>query len=37
MFDFYLAYEEHFAQVQLSLFMLGMGATLSVDSAHAIA
>src|SRR5476651_1881759 len=30
MFDFYPAYEEHFAQVQLSLFMLGMGATLSV-------
>jgi len=28
MFDFYPAYEEHFAQVQLSLFMLGMGATL---------
>lgn len=30
MFDFYPAYEEHFAQVQLCLFMLGMGATLSV-------
>ena len=30
MFDFYPAYEEHFAQVQLSLFMLGMGATLYV-------
>jgi BASS family bile acid:Na+ symporter len=30
MFDFYPAYEEHFAQVQLALFMLGMGATLSV-------
>ncbi|CAN5528925.1 bile acid:sodium symporter family protein [soil metagenome] len=30
MFDFYPAYEEHFAQVQLCLFMLGMGATLTV-------
>ena len=30
MFDFYPAYEEHFAQVQLSLFMPGMGATLPV-------
>ena len=30
MFDFYPAYEEHFAQVQLTLFMLGMGATLTV-------
>jgi BASS family bile acid:Na+ symporter len=30
MFDFYPAYEEHFAQVQLSLFMLGMGATLAL-------
>lgn len=30
MFTFYPAYEEHFAQVQLTLFMLGMGATLSV-------
>lgn len=30
MFTFYSAYEEHFAQVQLTLFMLGMGATLSV-------
>lgn len=30
MFDFYPAYEEHFAQVQLSLFMLGMGATLTI-------
>jgi bile acid:Na+ symporter, BASS family len=30
MFEFYPAYEEHFAQVQLTLFMLGMGATLSV-------
>jgi BASS family bile acid:Na+ symporter len=29
MFDFYPAYEEHFAQAQLSLFMLGMGATLA--------
>lgn len=28
MFDFYPAYEEHFAQVQLVLFMLGMGVTL---------
>ena len=27
MFDFYPSYEEHFAQVQLCLFMLGMGAT----------
>jgi bile acid:Na+ symporter, BASS family len=30
MFDFYPLYEEHFAQVQLSLFMMGMGATLAV-------
>jgi BASS family bile acid:Na+ symporter len=30
MFDFYPAYEEHFAQVQLILFMLGMGATLKI-------
>ena len=30
MFDFYPTYEEHFAQVQLCLFMMGMGATLSV-------
>jgi len=30
MFTFYPAYEEHFAQVQLCLFMLGMGATLSL-------
>jgi bile acid:Na+ symporter, BASS family len=30
MFDFYPAYEEHFAQAQLCLFMLGMGATLTV-------
>ncbi len=30
MFDFYPAYEEHFAQMQLILFMVGMGATLSV-------
>ncbi|MCE9534637.1 MAG: bile acid:sodium symporter [Planctomycetes bacterium] len=30
MFEFYPAYEEHFAQVQLTLFMLGMGATLTV-------
>ncbi|MFO0801909.1 MAG: bile acid:sodium symporter [Gemmataceae bacterium] len=31
MFDFYPAYEEHFAQVQLVLFMLGMGVTLRVE------
>ncbi len=30
MFDFYPLYEEHFAQVQLCLFMMGMGATLTV-------
>ncbi|CAN5378092.1 bile acid:sodium symporter family protein [soil metagenome] len=30
MFDFYPVYEEHFAQVQLCLFMLGMGATLTI-------
>lgn len=30
MFDFYPACEEHFAQVQLILFMLGMGVTLAV-------
>lgn len=30
MFDFYPAYEEHFAQVQLCLFMLGMGVMLTV-------
>lgn len=30
MFDFYPVYEEHFAQVQLTLFMLGMGATLTL-------
>ncbi len=30
MFDFYPVYEEHFAQVQLCLFMMGMGATLAV-------
>ncbi len=30
MFDFYPTYEEQFAQVQLSLFMLGMGVTLSL-------
>jgi hypothetical protein len=28
MFNFYPAYEEHFAQVQLCLFMVGMGVTL---------
>jgi BASS family bile acid:Na+ symporter len=37
MFDFYPAYEEHFAQVQLTLFMLGMGATLSVRDFAAVA
>src|SRR4051794_5831298 len=31
MFEFYPRYEEHFAQVQLILFMLGMGATLTLD------
>ncbi len=31
MFDFYPTYEENFAQVQLILFMLGMGATLTFD------
>ena len=31
MFEFYPHYEEHFAQVQLILFMLGMGATLTLD------
>ena len=31
MFDFYPLYEENFAQVQLVLFMLGMGATLTLD------
>lgn len=30
MSDFYPLYEEHFAQVQLCLFMMGMGATLAV-------
>jgi BASS family bile acid:Na+ symporter len=37
MFDFYPAYEEHFAQVQLCLFMLGMGATLAVGDFAAVA
>lgn len=36
MFDFYPAYEEHFAQVQLCLFMLGMGATLAVADFAAV-
>lgn len=31
MFDFYPIYEENFAQAQLILFMLGMGATLTID------
>lgn len=31
MFDFYPRYEENFAQVQLILFMLGMGTTLTLD------
>lgn len=30
MFDFYPDWEEHFAQAQLTLFMIGMGATLSL-------
>ena len=30
MFDFYPHYERHFAQLQLVLFMLGMGATLTI-------
>jgi len=37
MFDFYPRYEEHFAQVQLILFMLGMGATLTLDDFARIA
>ena len=30
MFDYYPHYERHFAQLQLVLFMLGMGATLTI-------
>lgn len=36
MFDFYPAYEEQFARAQLTLFMLGMGATLSVGDFAAV-